>query len=982
MENQIYEEIQLTNDSLAWIRKNRPEQYEQKFAQLVKMRSRLRRLGEAAADNPAIAAYGESQKGKSYLIGNLLQRNGAPFLVKAKDENGEEKAYDFVQQINPIGDNREATGVVTRFTAYNRHPENYSSRYPVRMKVFSVKDLVLILTDGYFNDVINSELHEESFFKEKGEEIYRKYINREDVQSVIVEDDIFEMQTYFKSYVNHLGNVAKQTGFFEKLALVIRKIPASEWLDVFSLLWYSENNGVSEIHRLFGRLQSCLANLDYVRYVYLPIEAVLHRGNNKNTVMSVNCLNGLYGTDKAMTDVFVKDGDGFKKVGSFDKSEISALCCEVTYKIDSPEDENNFFFDAANDGKAGYMPSSTMLKISGTRISKKELFRHSDFLDFPGAKNRESIDVGALWNTETQSEQTNIIKLFLRGKVAYLFNCYCESRLINMLMICHDSVDVKVTSLYMTIDNWVKSYVGKTAEERKRTVELASGIPPLFVIGTKFNIDMTMKSGDTANNEAAFKDRWYGRFSRILYQDCFHAHDVDWFNNWTAKGSSFNNTYVLRDYKYSGCNGEGNNLYRGFNPDDKFPKETALELPEDFYRNIRRSFVNDENVKKFFDDPALAWDVTATMNNDGSLYIIKRLMEASGSLDNVRAEDFRRNAAEVMKELKELMSGYYINTDISSMLPDKISKAHAVHREMDFACNTDNYFFGHLISRLQVDYKDIHKVVHDVIQSPELTSSVESWNGYELIRRNLRGCGSEQECWTRLTELYGLKDRAAVEDYLQKKGINSGDIFGIGKKIRKTNSYFIAEQVFNYWTAKLKSPDFIVGLADESGFDSSVMASLVQELFDSADSLDLVNRMSDEIASFVNVTAVHTANEYAVADLLTSAIDSFVTDFGYGMRSAEDIENCKSIASQYSLPAFVNIGQERKTSYNEEELTALFAGLNNGSDSVTSSFEAHYNLWLEYMYVSFIGGGDKIPTVEDVAANEAVSDILQRIEAL
>ena len=67
-------QIQLIDDSLDWIRKNRPEQFEQKFVPLVKMRGRLRQISNAELDNPAVAAYGESQKGKSYLMGNLLQR--------------------------------------------------------------------------------------------------------------------------------------------------------------------------------------------------------------------------------------------------------------------------------------------------------------------------------------------------------------------------------------------------------------------------------------------------------------------------------------------------------------------------------------------------------------------------------------------------------------------------------------------------------------------------------------------------------------------------------------------------------------------------------------------------------------------------------------------------------------------------------------------------------------------------------------------
>ena len=115
----------LIDSSLAWIKSHKPEQYEQKFMQLVPRRCDLRSIEEASKENPAIAAYGESQKGKSYLMGNLLQTK-----IKGKYEQYKVKScgqeYNFVHSINPIGDKNEATGVVTRFTAYNRNPELYS----------------------------------------------------------------------------------------------------------------------------------------------------------------------------------------------------------------------------------------------------------------------------------------------------------------------------------------------------------------------------------------------------------------------------------------------------------------------------------------------------------------------------------------------------------------------------------------------------------------------------------------------------------------------------------------------------------------------------------------------------------------------------------------------------------------------------------------------------------------------------------------
>ena len=92
MKKSIQTQINNINDALAWLKVNKPEQYEQRFLQLVGERCRLRKLAATELENPAIAAYGESQKGKSYVITNLLSDNGKPFTVKTP-----EREYDFVK---------------------------------------------------------------------------------------------------------------------------------------------------------------------------------------------------------------------------------------------------------------------------------------------------------------------------------------------------------------------------------------------------------------------------------------------------------------------------------------------------------------------------------------------------------------------------------------------------------------------------------------------------------------------------------------------------------------------------------------------------------------------------------------------------------------------------------------------------------------------------------------------------------------------
>ncbi|MFX8203621.1 hypothetical protein ABTL17_20155, partial [Acinetobacter baumannii] len=78
-------------------------------------------------------------------------------------------------------------------------------------------------------------------------------------------------------------------------------------------------------------------------------------------------------------------------------------------------------------------------------------------------------------------------------------------------------------------------------------VSHSDGVPPLFVIATKFNMDMTLDQNNMnseMNSVDAVNKRWDGRFQEVLYRDCLQAHSVEWFRNWVHEGETFKNTYL------------------------------------------------------------------------------------------------------------------------------------------------------------------------------------------------------------------------------------------------------------------------------------------------------------------------------------------------------------------------------------------------------------------------------------------------------
>lgn len=941
----IQNRIETINKSIEWIKRNKSEYYGQLYMELVKERCKLRHLVLAERDNPAIATYGESQKGKSYVITNLLQKSGDPYMVKTPTGS-----YNFINTINPIGINTEATGVVTRFSAFARYPHKYRANYPVLVRLLTVTDIITILCDGYFNDVKDpicclGKSHEE--ISSYIEDICAKYSSGANVQNHIIEDDIIDLQHYLQKYAKSLTTTLMRSSYFVVLTQVIRRVPQNEWSKVFSILWNNNNVFTS----MFERLVAALARLNFKEEVYTSIEAVL---NDRNTIMGVDCLNDLNenidrNDNRYVTRVVVPSESGEDKiVDTFVKCELSAICREVVFKVDDEYLENDASYDIS------MIPDSTQQLLS-TKV-RRDILRKTDLLDFPGAKPREVISADNL--------AKDMALVFRRGKVAFLFNKYNESSMINVLLYCHNQSDNRVTKMYITLDDWIREYVGADCAQRANRIK-DTVVAPFFVISTMFNVSMAYDEKED-DNKTMLKGRWEERFIKALYNDCFKAHSVDWFENWTAPGESFKNCYLLRDYKYSDNTGKGNSLYDGYFANQRESRCMLTELRKkdgtvvNFYDAIRDSFLEYEHISKFFENPAKSWDVAATKNNDGSLYIIEQLSIVADNVSNARDNMFRERIEAVSQNVCNLMSEFYSSEDKEDIFEENLRKANAVIRELDFTCYSDNYYYGHLIQSLQLNEAEVYSELHKLINSSHLTETVHSLE-YDIIRRRcgerLALCNNDDERWQILMSTYSLQSRDKAEEYFRSKGIDINILFS-GRCQNKKNSVVIGNAIFEMWKQRLLSPQLLDGLTINNKFGGIVMSNLLSNIVSTANELKLSERIESLITEYVDVMDVATINEPFVADLIASTINNFVCDLGFSYRAETQKQSLRRVARERSLPIFNYIDKEDDVELTEEMITNLFARLNNSPDAITPAYEHNYFTWGEYVIISFIAKTD------------------------
>lgn len=971
----IEDDIKIIDRGLAWLKNNKPEQYDQSFFTIVNGRRRLYRQLRARVENPAIGAFGESQTGKSYQINTLLNRTDKPFKIKSTSHPD---GVGFVDEINPIGDDREATGVVTRFTSFTQHPERYNKDYPVIVKLLRPGQIAAILSSGYYSNIRDCQTYSDERLRQISENIKKEYAQRPELEaSALTEDDILDVKDYLNNYINSAQSICRSR-YFESVARVIRRVPSQEWVSVLKYLWY-ENEAIS---KLFVRLVADLQRLQYADEVYVPIETVIHGGENRRTIMSVACLNGLDEENwELKTDVYKPSGENKElvKVAHMPTCDLCAISAEVVFRIDPEylEEELAYCYDKNHDGEAGYMPGESYSKLS-TKVDKQFL-KDTDLLDFPGARSPEQQDADSCREgRQDENGQSVLVKVYLRGKIAYLFNYYSESHMMKVLLFCHHHKQTEVNNLHSLLKEWVHKNVGETAADRQATLSRTGGISPLMLVATKINIDMTYRDMPSFNTETALNNRWEGRFLTVLLDSVLNWKNVDWFKNWNGSGVQFKGTYLLRSYAYSACTPQGNGMYDGYNVEIASP-ERELKMKKDFYHLLRYTFINNSSVRELFSDPELAWDVAATMNNDGSLYIIDRMAKVAEASSVIRQEQMQKERDKIMKEVRGILEQEYDSGNEAEKLMANINTVYRLRFEFDAISNNDNYYFGHLLQAMQLTEVECLEIVHKWIQNPDMNAKINGIRQYQLIRDrcdDFAGCETIDDKWKKLMAAYRWQTKEEAQESLNRWNIDVTLLFA--DRLRpKTNQNYLADRVMELWRGKLRSEELMNTFTGEDTFNPVLMKDLIDTLIDSADRLGLSDYLAKEIKDEVSIADVAKIKESMVADMMATIIDTFVNDFGYSLLSDEQKENAREIVRENDLPVYEYIEKQRRSTYTHDELAALFAHAVDEHDLLPESIKNNYNKWFEYMTMAFIVHLKQSKVRPEV--NKALGDIINEI---
>ncbi len=542
-----------TQRAMQWLERNKDhvgKEYQSIQSELRRASRAFHKCTVAAERKMCVGVFGPSQAGKSYLI-STLARDARGNLTANFD--GQE--HDFITQINPEG-GKESTGLVTRFTT--TPPQNLPEGHPIRLRLLTECDIVRVLANTYYADCEHKESpNQEELLADvqRLENLYSHAHNNE-----VDGDDMEELREYIlRNFASRPRVQLLQRAYWERAIELAPGLNLDGRARLFSLLW----GKVEHFTDLYKALCQVLQAIGRAEEAYCGIDALIPR---ENSIIDVTLLHNLLAQSHSQEDVLSIVGNNGVRV-SVARTLITALTAEITIPMSEKPDD---FFD------------------------------HTDLLDFPGYRSRLKLE-----NVRQELERPGMLEnLFLRGKVAYLFERYCAEKELTSMLLCIGPGNQEVQDLPRAVQQWIATTHGETPERRA-----ASGsTPALFFVLSKMDMEFEKKKGTPS-----VETRWTTRFQSSLL-DFFGKND-DWPTNWDGK-KAFDNVFLLR------------------NPNFRFEaifdfegdKEIGVRADQVSYvAEVRAAFMQSQVVQSHVFDPEKVWNAAMQLN-DGGISLLRNAL--------------------------------------------------------------------------------------------------------------------------------------------------------------------------------------------------------------------------------------------------------------------------------------------------------------------------------------------------------------------
>ncbi len=926
MQKDIQDHILLIEQANKWAEKYEQDSFPTE--QLKQIRRRLKKIASSLSENCSSAAYGESQVGKSYLMNALLSAPDKPFVITSGG-----KDYNFIDELNPSGGNLaqiESTGIVTRFTL--RQDNLAKERNLLKIRNLSVVDIIMLIADSYYNDLkidVSKSLSAEDINIEL-EKLNHLWANKSVSYDYILDDDIKDIQEYIQEVIGNNAVNFTKSKFATLIAQEIPYISYEKWADVFSLIW----NKNEEMTKLFNTLISEYKKLNFQEHIYVPFDAVLRI---KGTLLKIEWLDSVcgkeidLGRDEPFTDVYDKDGNLLAQ--NFSKGSLSALIAELCFNLPEEVGQDHPFL------------------------------RKIDLLDFPGARSREKYREAEI--------ATVLPKVLRRGKVVYLFNKYSRALHISSVLFCHHHNQKAEATIGDAINTWIQENIGRTPKDRTEYLKKTSGIAPIFMIATKFNIDLTRTVMDKPEYADRLSDHW-SRFDTVIPEI---IKPNTWFDEWTDQPPySFQNVYPLRDFYWS----SKNKLFQGSGDDQaKIYQETDIYHHEDYpnyFEQLRESFLKHRFVKQHFANPQATWDSVATINNDGSKAIIDSLNAIAETLATARDNKYAIDLKALRQETESLLLPYFESEDSAERNARLRQVVNKLKLNFTMAISKQPEIFGKVVNELVISTEELRDIAYKIIvcHSETPTSKSQEVSSFRAICGFTPGDSREDKI-SKLEAFFGEK-LEMLQNSLTDQGLDLDEVLSNNEELTSTLEGLVAERIVEYWIKHLNAQIPLLDSAFQQG--SEVIAMLLR--FERKEGLRY--KIKEKIASYLHTFDKENAPN-VIGDYCSLILNNFVNNIGIEYLSKELLSEIEQKAATCNICIET---AELKEAPKEEVLSlrerlSMFA-LQDKNPNSELPIWANFRRWENLVRIGMLHTNDVSNC--NPQANEAMKELLDSNQAL
>lgn len=670
-----------------WVKRNgalvRNEQ-EGLLKDLRHARRALRICEKAAGRKMCAGVFGPSQAGKSYLISALARGANNELLAAFADES-----KDFLSEINPEG-GKESTGLVTRFTL--TRPENLPAGYPVQIRLLSETDLVKIIANAYYADFEHKEQGKSDMAATL--EQLKKQAGAPGASHIDL-DAMEDLREYLATEFAAKPRVRDlERGYWNEAIVLGPELDLEGRVRLYSIIW----DEVEEFTNLLRMLLVALESLDFPDEIYSSLDALVPR---EKSIIDVATLADLDKGALGNLDVCTPKG----KKSSLPRAIVAALTAELTIVM---------------------------------RDKPAQYFEHTDLLDFPGYRSRYK-----LANPRKELAKEGMLKeLFLRGKVAYLFQRYCAERELNSMLLCIGPSNQEVQDLPGVINSWVSTTHGQTPEERQ-----GKAVSLIFVL-TKFDMEFEDKKG-----AQGLGNRWDNRLKASLLN--FFGQGYDWPTQWTPD-HGFDNLYLLRNpnFKFDAVLSYKGDTETGIRPER-----------EAFVNDLHAAFVGSQLVKNHFRDPEKSWEEAMRLNDGGISYIRESLAPLCDP--EIKRQQLLQNIHSCCAGLERRLRAFYKSDDKDELRQQKMRLARKLMGSLGMM-EEKKQRLGQLLHSFAINDSDIYDMYPEAVRRFRET-------GTEDNKEKIKDVPDEPAINMDDVDFEDWNPLASDDDTDEQSGANDGD---------------------------------------------------------------------------------------------------------------------------------------------------------------------------------------------------------------